>query len=102
MKIKIQSKRDGGGIYLNDTRVGYIEAYSGVCFVRFATATVTEDGPLGYGNTEAIARCKWGKPYTDAKRFAREALKAAGGNYTELARRAADGTWGDRLVESFA
>lgn len=100
MKIKIAAKRDGGTIYLDGKRVGYIEAYrGGPCFVRFATS---DDAPfMGYGTTEAVARIKY-QGFAEAKKFAKQALVAAGGDFKELAARAKAGTWGTPLIDSFA
>lgn len=100
MKIEIATHRDGAGIKLDGVLIGRIEKYrGGPAYIKFMEAT--SDG-TSYGvATEAVARLKYGR-YADAKRYATKLLKAAKGDYVELARRAAEGTWGDALIESFA
>lgn len=100
MKIKILAMKDGGTIYVNGQRAGYIEAYrGGPCFVRFATS---DDAPyMAYGTTEAVARIKY-QGFRAAKKWAKEALIAANGDFKELAARGKAGTWGTELIESFA
>lgn len=99
MKIKIDSARDGGTIYLDGVKVGYLEHYRGdATYVRFANQ---DDAPyMAYDTTDAVARIKY-QGYAAAKKWAKEALIAAGGDFKKLAARGKGGVWGTDLLETF-
>jgi len=99
MKITVKSARDGGGILVDGKQVGYLEFYRGdSTYVRFANV---DDAPyFAYGTTDDVARCRGSR--TNGVKFAKEALKAAGGDFKKLAELGRGGVYGNAVIDFFS